>query len=375
MFGLIREIRSLTEDDDLPDARKIAKIRAALERGQTAAFERLKADLAEAGEDRSWFEVLASHSLKLQGRLSPILRVLAFEPNDRIAPLIAAADHFKATAGNVGERPPADFLDTGKRAALLRDDGSFRPSLYKVFLVQHVTGCIKSGDLNLARSYKYRPMDAYLIDRGRWSLERERLLERAGLSWLADPEPVLAELDEALLAQYRATNDRAADNPHLRIRADGTFHAATPALDAGEADPLGDLFPRRHGVPLAQVLETVHSHCGMLGAFEHWQQTRARPSASRPVLLAGIMGLGCGIGVREMARISPRITEGELEHAVNWCFSLDNVRAGNDAVVGAMDGMELPNLHRRDREMLHKASDGQKFEVRGESVHASRSLK
>ena len=71
-----------------------------------------------------------------------------------------------------------------------------------------------------------------------------------------------------------------------------------------------------------------------LKAFEHWQQTHVRQTASHPALLAGIMGLGCGIGVRKMARISSQVTEGELEHTVNWRFSLDNIRAANDAVLG-----------------------------------------
>lgn len=37
--------------------------------------------------------------------------------------------------------------------------------------------------------------------------------------------------------------------------------------------------------------------------------------------------------------------------------------------------MKLPNLYRWKTETLHTASDGQKFEVRGESLHASRSFK
>ncbi len=37
--------------------------------------------------------------------------------------------------------------------------------------------------------------------------------------------------------------------------------------------------------------------------------------------------------------------------------------------------MELPNLYRQSRDQLHTASDGQKFEVRGDSLHASRSFK
>ncbi len=103
----------------------------------------------------------------------------------------------------------------------------------------------------------------------------------------------------------------------------------------------------------------------MLAAFDHWQQTHVRQTASHPALLAGIMGLGCGIGVRKMARISSRVTESELDHTVNWRFSLDNIRAANDAVVKAMGKMELPNLYRQTQDQLHTASDGQKFEVRG----------
>lgn len=375
VFGLIRQIRELADNSVLSDTQKIAEIKAALGQQKAGAFEQLKANLETTGPDQSWYNVLENHSLRLQNRLNPILKALTIEPNERAKRLVRAIDHFKTNDGSIGDNPPVDFLDSDEQAVLTRADGTFRPSLYKVFLFQHVAGAIKSGDLNLVQSYKYRPMDAYLIDYDRWNREKEQLLERAGLTGFVNPNPVLKKLDEVLSAQYRSTNKNVSDNPHLKFRADGTFHIATPAVNAREADPLSEWFPQRHDVPLAQVLETINNHSGMLNAFEHWQQTHIRQTASRPALLAGIMGLGCGIGVRKMARISPQITESELEHAVNWRFSLDNIRAANDAVVKAMDEMELPNLYRRSDDALHTASDGQKFEVRSESLHASRSFK
>ncbi len=375
VFGLIRDIRNVTDAECLSDTQKVTDIRALLDRGKSSAFEQLKDDLAATGQDQSWFDILEAQSLRLQNRLSPVLRVITFDWNDRATRLIAAIDHFKACDGNISNRAPPKFLSPEERAALIRANGTFRTSLYKVFLFQHITAAIKSGDLNLSQSYKYRPMDAYLIDPDRWKQEKQHLLERAGLTEFADPQPVLAALDEALTAQYQRTNANAAANPHLKIRADGTFHVATPAAGLDDPNPISTLFPQRHDVPLAQVLETINNHCGMLRAFEHWQQTHVRQTASHPALLAGIMGLGCGIGVRKMARISSRVTESELEHAVNWRFSIDNIRAANDAVLKAMDEMELPNLYRRDMEQLHTASDGQKFEVRGESLLASRSFK
>ena len=375
VFGLLRDIRGVTEADGMSDAQKVDAIQSLLDQGQSSTFERLKDDLAATGGNQSWFDVLEAGSLRLQNRLSPILRVIAFDRNDRVAGLIAAIDHFKGNDGAIGPGASTDFLDADELIALTRADGTFRTSLYKVFLFQHVAAAIKSGDLNLSQSYKYRPMDAYLIAPERWKREKQELLERAGLAGFADPEPVLVTLREALSQQYHRTNANAAANPHLKVRADGSFHIATPAAGSDDTNPTSDLFPQRHDVPLAQVLETVNNHCAMLSAFEHWQQTHIRQAVSRPALLAGIMGLGCGIGVRKMARISSRVTEGELEHVVNWRFSLDNIRAANDAVVKAMDEMELPNIYRNEADKLHTASDGQKFEVRGESLAAGRSFK
>jgi Tn3 transposase DDE domain len=69
------------------------------------------------------------------------------------------------------------------------------------------------------------------------------------------------------------------------------------------------------------------------------------------------------------------ITEAELEHAVNWHFTLDGLQAASDRVVRLMDRLELPNLARRLPDRLHTSSDGQKFEVRVDSLNANYSFK
>lgn len=375
VFGVLRSIQGVMATSNLSDSEKIKAIEELLKPSETEDFDRLRDDLTAAAGESSWYDILEARSVRLQNRLGPVLRALDFMPTIRAKTLQKAIEVFKANGDFSATQASMDFLDAEQRGALIRDDGTFRISLYKVFLFQAVTMAIKSGDLNVAQSYKYRPMDAYLIDKARWQREKAHLLERAGLTEFADANAVLTNMKAALFKQYETTNQNASANLHLKLRKDGTFHIATPASDPREDDPLGDLFPQRHDVPLAQVLETVNNHCNMLRSFEHWQQTHVRQTTSHPALLAGIMGLGCGIGVRKMARISSSVTESELDHTVNWRFSLENIRAANDVVVKAMDAMELPNLYRQTQDQIHTASDGQKFEVRGDSLHASRSFK
>jgi TnpA family transposase len=76
-----------------------------------------------------------------------------------------------------------------------------------------------------------------------------------------------------------------------------------------------------------------------------------------------------------MMRISHPIDEAELEHTVNWHFSLDSLQAANDRVLHLVHRLELPNLTRRRPEQLHTSSDGQKFEVRVDSLNANYSYK
>ena len=54
---------------------------------------------------------------------------------------------------------------------------------------------------------------------------------------------------------------------------------------------------------------------------------------------------------------------------------MDNTHAANDQVLRLIDRLELPNISRRSSDRLHTSSDGQKFEVRVDSLNANYSFK
>ena len=373
----LRQIRGLIDDDTLTDAVKLDRIRTILDQGHEDAMAILHKDIRESSsDDMQYRKILEAKSHKLQNRVNPILRQIAFTGDTRAADLLAALAYFRVKDGKLDANMPLDFLTPDERKAVLSASGGFRISLCKVYLFQHVVGAVKAGNLNLDGSYKYRPMDAYLISKERWEKEKPELLARAGLSEFADPQSVLDTLNKALHREYQRTNQAAADgsNPYLKVVGPGNFHVRTPALGDAETDPMRSIMPKRL-IPLSEALATVHQHCGMLDEFKHWQQTHHRKPPAPAVLIAGIMGLGCAIGTEKVGRISKAVEASELENAVNWRFSLDNIIAANDKVVAAMERMELPQIYRNSTTALHTSSDGQKFEVRQPSLNASYSFK
>jgi hypothetical protein len=292
--------------------------------------------------------------------VSPILKALAFQGDPGTRKLVDAIEHFKEKAGAVDKSVPTGFLELEERAAVNKD-GKFRVSLYKALLFLHVQNGIKSGALNLEHSYKYRPLDDYLIDRARWQRDKQQLIERAGLEAFVDPRKVLKELDEALYKQYLTTNQNIIDgkNLHIKFKKNGGFTLSTPKQEESDAQPLQQYFPDRQFVPLVEVLATVKRFTHFVDELQHPQQRYHHGRPLEATIYAGVIGIGCAIGLRRMMRISRGITEAELEHTVNWHFTLDGLQAANDRVVRLMDGLELPNLARRVPDQLHTSSNGQ----------------
>ncbi len=377
-LDILGKIRVFVHDGHLDDNQIVQEIRQVLTGNKEIELYKIKEELETNLKGEAYYDILENRSVRLQNKASPILKSLSFKAQTGATSLLEAINHFKDKDGNIIQAAPLDFLEAKELKIIMgENDQKLRVSLYKSFLFIHVASAIKSGNLNLTQSYKYRPMDDYLINQVHWENDRDELLKRAELTQFCNPEEILRELDKSLYQQYQITNnnENSGNNPYLKIAASGSFQIATPALDDHDSQPLQPFFPKRHIVPLTEILATVNQYTGFLDEFEHWQQQHTRKTISHRTLYAGIMGLGCSIGTRKMAQISPLVKEDELENTINWRFSLDNLQEANDRILKATDAMELPKKYQRTQDKLHTSSDGQKFEVRTDSLNANHSFK
>jgi len=93
------------------------------------------------------------------------------------------------------------------------------------------------------------------------------------------------------------------------------------------------------------------------------------------MLMAGLIGKGCNIGLGKLASISEGISEHRLHNTVNWFFSIDNIRSTNHKIVDAIHQLALANNYLHDADVIHSSSDGRKVNVAVDCLHANRSFK
>lgn len=383
LISALADIEKIIADEQLSDHDKLLMITAFIKQQQpqrnevTEQLQQLKDEVETAEQDGNYYALLNRRSLKLQNRVSDIVRHINFDAAASSPLLLKAITYYQQKEGEVERHGPLDFLSQRDREALFSEQGKFQVSLYKALLFIKVAEAVKAGTLNLVHSHKYRSLDDYLLPQESWDACRDEYLKRAELEDVDDCGRTLQSLAQTLSQQYARTNRRwrEGDNPLLKLREDGSFHVTTPKQEETASASLLGFFPDRKYVSLLEVLSTVNQATSFLDEFEHWQFKYRRSKPPARTFFAGIIGYGCDIGKQKIAQISKQINESELEGAINWYFSLPNIEAANDRVLSVMDQMELPNLYRRDPAKLHTSSDGQKFEVAVESLNANYSFK
>ena len=325
---------------------------------------------------KRYFEIKESYSLALQRRVSDILKKLSLSEKSTDSSIIEAIKHFKVTDGNIGKQPPTTFLNEEELQAVNANNG-FKVSLYKAILFQHIAEAIKAGALIFHQSYKHKGIFDYLIDETIWKQNREQLLETACLTEFADVNVVLKRLKQQLSQKYTDVNARllSDENPLLAIEK-GKLKLKTPKIENDDFAFVGDTLMQNGFVPIQKILSDVNVVCRFSDCFKHFSNKNFKMRPGQELILAGIIGKGCNIGLKRMANISNKsITDDMLSNAVTWFFDLDKVNAASNKINEYIDRLALPNAYKYSPDETHTSSDGQKYYVAVDSLNSTYSFK
>jgi hypothetical protein len=118
LLGTLTTIRTITDDARLSNIEKVDRIRALLEtreayrRGAEAEIAGWKAELETEVSEGDYYRILETRSIRLQNRVSPILKALAFQGESAACELLKAIQYFKDKKGAIEKMPPWGFCQT-----------------------------------------------------------------------------------------------------------------------------------------------------------------------------------------------------------------------------------------------------------------------
>ncbi len=381
---IIDDIANIVKSTVMTDSGKLKAITELLDQHQQQKneAEQAKAEVFEQSLDRiandnDYFDALEKLSIKLQNRVSCILKILTFNEDNSNKTLVSAINHYRKKDGKIELNAPMGFLKPEEKEAIINQNGKFRVSLYKILLFMHIADAIKSGELNLKYSYRYLSIDDYLINKATWKENREKLLGSAGLTHFADYDSIMQKFKQLLADKYELVNRRFADqlNPYVSFNKEGKFHVATPALDDKQMEHIARLLDNSGQVPILKILSEVNKATQFTKCLTHHNIKNARRYANDEFCMAGIIGLGCNIGVTKMGLISAGVNPNTLKNTVNWYFSKTALEEANKQIIALINKLSLPNVFIVDPNNPHSSSDGRKVNVAVESLLANFSFK
>lgn len=308
--NILAEIRQVINTPILSDRGKVQKIRDLLEENQqefdrlyAGQFDQLQQDVELAIKGQDYFDFMEKLSIKLQLRVSDIIKQLVFNPNNSDQTIIKAINYYKEVDGKIDNKAPILFLEQAAIAYLYDSKGNIKTSLYKALLFISISEAIKSGNLNLTYSYRYLSIDEYLIDQQRWKKDKMILLRRAGMLELMDFKNLIKKYKKMINDKFNVTNQSILNNknPYIKFKEDGTFVVKTPAVDKPDPTKISTLFEKTQYTSIIQVLEATNHAAGFVDCFKHYtiKHNKEKPNAS--TFFAGILALGCNIGIRKIA--------------------------------------------------------------------------
>ena len=379
---IFSQMRSVIADEVLTDDEKIFQIKLLVADYAThneptdRIIDVLQKETTRLAKDDDYYDTLETQSLKLQNRVSDIIKQVEFDEATSDKDIIAGINFYKKHEGDITSSAPIAFLNEQEQTAIFDSNGKLRISLYKALLFIHIATLIKSGGLNLKHSYKYKAFEAYLLPTETWNEQKNETLTNTNLSSVSDPTNVIKTVSISLDKTYTAVNRSIlkGENSYCKIRPNGTYAVSTPKEEK-EYESISDIFPKARSVSLLSVIAAVNGFTRFTDAFCHFQTTHVGKKPATKTFYAGLIGLGCNIGTVQFAQIARGINQNELENTINWYFSVENLMNANDAIIRFIDRLSVPKLFKKDHTKTHTSSDGQKFAIGVDSLNSNYSYK
>jgi len=330
-------------------------------------------------EDLDSLDLVEARYVPMRQSLLALYQVLDFQPFRRSEPSLQALEYISnlakrrkrvtAKEQRVGKetlKAPLGHL-TGRWRKHTLDGETITPNFYEAAAFEALKGRVRSGDVAVGGSRRYRSFENYLLSPTYFEHLTEKQLTRLAVSH--DAEAYLAEKQREIAEKLTALQD-SIGKVEGSLVLDEKGHLHLPSLEKAVPEDVERLKKRVYALlphlPLADLLLEVDTWTGFLRHFTHLTTGDALVGEQKLELVAALMGMGMNLGLEKMAESCP-FTYRQLSWSIDWHLREETLLAA----LANLDNFVLAApLSSAWGNGTSSSSDGMRFQVGVQAANA-----
>ena len=249
--------------------------------------------------------------------------------------------------------------------SFVESDGELDKCAWECALLTVLRDEIKSGNLSVAYSKRFRNFGDFFIPLSQWQGTRESFFGAARLP--SDPQEARTYLTERLNQAYDSFLDSQPSNTYARVEAGGWRLSTDPTekLEPQAEDNLKQLKSwlkkKMRSIRLPELLIEVDNE---LNYTQHFMPVVSKEIRSVPdvcAMLTAIIANGCNVGTYTMSQMVQGVSYSQIQRITDWQLTEDNQRSALASVVNAIANLDTSQVWGQGKT---SASDGQRFAFR-----------
>jgi len=235
---------------------------------------------------------------------------------------------------------------------------------------------IKSGNLAVTYSKRFRKFDDFFISTAKWQNMRESLFDAAGLP--SNPQEVRTHLAKRLNQAYDSFLESQPSNTYARVEQDGWRLSVDPTqkLAPQEEDKLKQLkkWLKKHmrSTRLPELLIEVDNELRFTQYLMPPTSSETRCVPDVCSALIAVIANGCNVGPHNMSRMVKGVSYSQIQRITDWQLTEENQRGALASVVNAIANLDTSQIWGQGKT---SASDGQRFAFRRRVLQQTYSTK
>ncbi|MCW9529327.1 Tn3 family transposase [Klebsiella grimontii] len=268
--------------------------------------------------------------------------------------LVVIKDMYRKQSRKVPATAPLEFVPESWRKVVITPAGIDR-QYYEFCALSELKGALRSGDIWVKGSRRYKNFDDYLIP----EKDFDKLTPALTLPVSADYHEYIASRMTLLQSRLEEVNAMAAlgELPDVEISDKGVKVSPLDNCVPAQVSPLAELVYSMLPRPkITEILDEVNSWTTFTRHFSHIKNDITRPDTR--LLLTTILADGINLGLTKMAEACPGSTKSSLEDIQAWYIRDETYSAALAELVNAQGKRPLAAFW---GDGTTSSSDGQNF--------------